>query len=76
MEKVMGSLSVSIQFECPKCEAYLDAFSEAETGIVNDEGQLWRVINDSRRAGAWENLGFEVECFKCKHKFIFDKMEY
>lgn len=75
-QKVTGTLRVDINFECPKCEAYLDAFSEEETGIVNDEGQLWKVINDTRSTGAWKNLGLEVTCHKCRHEFIFDEMEY
>ena len=77
-EKVCGSLSVSINFYCPKCDAWLDAFSEEETNVVNDEGQLWNLIN-ARGAGsrdAWKNLGFEVTCHKCKHEFLFDELEY
>jgi hypothetical protein len=75
-KKVTGSLSVSINFECPKCEAWLDAFSEEETGVVNDEGQLWEVLTTTGGEGAWSKLGFEVTCYKCKHEFLFDEMEY
>jgi len=75
-EKAHAVLSISMQFSCPKCDAYLDAFSEEETGIINDEGQLWKIIDNRFNSDAWKNLGMEVTCYKCKHEFIFDSMEY
>lgn len=77
MDKVGGTLHVSINFSCPKCDAYLDAFNDEETGILNDEGQLWKIIDaGSTSSDTWKNLGIEVTCHKCKHDFLFDELEY
>lgn len=78
MTKVKGTLHVSIDFSCPKCDAYLDAFDEDETGIMNDEGQLWEIITGwrGRKGKGWKNLNEEAKCGKCGHEFIWDELEY
>lgn len=73
-----ATLHVEIMVTCPnkECEEYLDLFNEEETGVINDEGQLWNIIHDSRRSGGWRNLGIECVCYKCKTEFTVDEMEY
>jgi hypothetical protein len=77
VEKVIGSLSVSIWVECPKCENSMELF---DLDYVNDEGQLWKIIEGWRgkRGCEWENLGVEITCDnkECNHEFIFDELIY
>ena len=79
MKKVMGRLSVSINFECPNCEMCLDAFDDQDSGVDNDEGQLWDLINaraNDRVNDPWKNIGIDGQCIKCKKDFILDELEY
>ena len=77
MNKVKGSLSVSIYVECPKCKEWgIDLF---DVDYLNDEGQLWNVIKADRWSSdenQWKNLDMRFDCPKCKEEIIFDELEY
>ena len=76
MKKAIGNLSVHIFVDCPHCQEQLDLFDDCDAGCVNEEGELWRVIEKHRTRGGWENLEMEVECQKCNKLFFFDELEY
>lgn len=75
-EKLTGSLSTNIYVTCPKCEEFIDLF---DIEHLNDEGQLWKVINgryfkDDR--DSWRDLEMDFDCPKCKAELTFDELEY
>lgn len=78
VSKITAQLHVSMMFNCPKCDDYLDLF---DIDWMNDEGQLWSLINAKYKydENPWENLsqdGDEFECPKCKQLLSLDKLEY
>ena len=75
-EKVIGTLYVSVNFECPKCEEYLDLFDDREVGYdYNSDGEIWKLINEGNNDN-WKNLDWPVMCHKCEYEFLFNEMEY
>ena len=77
-KKFTAVLHVSMNFNCPNCDAYLDLF---DIRHMNDDGDLWNLINAKREydKNPWENIsgeGEEFECPECKKELLFDKLEY
>lgn len=71
--KVNGILYTKILIDCPKCEDIIDLF---EIDYMNDEGQLWGVIDCWKKDKGWENLDMKFDCPKCKSEITFDTLEY
>lgn len=78
MKKATGRLDVSIIVDCPYCDEYLDLFIEEDANVLNDEGQLWSLINASNDRGhnPWKDIDIKCTCHKCKKDFVFDELEY
>ena len=78
MKKATGNLSIHIFVDCPECGEQLDLFNDSDAGPVNEEGELWKVIDNRyiNDVSNWDNVDMEVECQKCDKLFTFDKLEY
>jgi len=77
-KKITASLHVSMNFNCPYCDEYLDLF---DIRHMNDDGELWKLMSAEYRydKNPWENIssdGEEFECPKCKKELLLDKLEY
>jgi hypothetical protein len=71
-----ATIHLDIMVTCPneECEEYLNLFSELETGVINDEGELWELVRKTNYQD-WKNLGIKCVCWKCKTEFVVDEME-
>ena len=66
--KVIATLYVSVDTECPKCEKLIDLME------IMEAEDIWPVIEDSR--SGWVNIDKEFDCPHCNETLIFDEMVY
>lgn len=70
MEKAEGQWSISLDVYCPYCDELIDVMDEKESGI-EPEARPW--VDDELHA---EDIGLEIECYKCKRVFVLDSTTY
>lgn len=78
MSEVTGTLSVSINVECPKCEKYLDLFDPKDVGkYMNEDNQIYYVVaNFYTNEKDADKPNIDITCKHCEHAFVMHKMEY
>ena len=71
MNKVMGSVKLTVFVECPKCGEDIDLI---ENDCENDyivSNAIYQYTTES-----CTDMGIECECPECGHEFILDSVEY
>ena len=75
MERVNGTLNISVNVECPACKDVINLLDHAQ---FRDDGYL---LGEVLVGNAWEvfgctDLGDEFTCPKCHETFIISDIEW
>lgn len=74
MKTVEAQINISINFECPHCEEYLDLFDQNHFQGLHDDGYIYgKALGDNFGC---KNFNEEVSCPECGEKIKISHINY